>query len=319
MLPGLRVGHWTDADGLTGCTVVLPDAPAVCGVDVRGAAPGTRETDLLRPGHTVERVHGVLLTGGSAFGLAAADGVMRWLEEQGRGFEVGPARVPIVPAAVLFDLAIGSAGARPDAEAGYQACQAARSVEPEEGNVGAGTGATAGKLLGPARAMKTGLGMARVSLSGGFSVAALAVPNPLGDVVDPSTGQILAGCRKPLGKGFHDTNRAMRGTLARTILALASTTLVVVATDARLTKEEAGRLAGLAYIGIARAVRPLTMLDGDLVFALSTGRRSRANLTALGAAAADAVAEAIVRGARAAEPAGGLPSASSYAGQGGDD
>lgn len=307
MIEGLRVGHWTDAEGLTGCTVVLPDEPAVAGVDVGGAAPGTRETDLLRPGRTVERVHGVLLSGGSAFGLAAADGVMRWLEEHGRGFETGVARVPIVPAAVLFDLALGSPVARPGPEAGYQACSSARPGAPAEGNVGAGTGATAGKLLGSAQATKTGLGVASLTVDGGFTVAALAVPNPVGDIVEPSTGEVVAGCRAG------DSGELVLGPLADTILALTTTTLAVVATDARLTKEETNRLAKLAYAGLARAIRPLTAFDGDVIFALSTGRRGRGNLTALGAAAADAVARAIVRGARAAWPAGGLPSASSLA------
>lgn len=309
---GFRVGHWSDLEGLTGCTVILPEEPAVAGVEVRGPAPGTRETELLRPGHIVERVDGVLLTGGSAFGLAAADGVVAWLEEQGRGFDAGVARVPIVPAAVLFDLALGSPGARPDGRAGYQACEAAAADMPAEGNVGAGTGATAGKLLGPRQAMKTGLGVAAVGLAGGFGVTALAVPNPVGDVIDPRSGEILAGCRRPLGRGLLDSNEQVRGKLVGTILALTSTTLAVVMTDARLTKEEANRLASLAAAGVARAIRPLTMFDGDTVFVLATGRRGRANLTALGAAAADAVAQAIVRGAWAAQPAGGLPSASSW-------
>ncbi len=308
-VPNLLVGHDTDLEGATGCTVVLTPQGAPCGVDVRGAAPGSRELALLKPGRLVQAVHAVLLTGGSAFGLAAADGVMRWLEERGHGFDTGVAKVPIVPAAVLFDLAIGNPQARPGPEAGYRACENASRDPVPEGNVGAGTGATVGKLLGPRYAMKGGLGSASVRIGRGVTVGALAAVNALGDVVEPQTGRILAGTRRPVVGNFLDTAKAMRGDLGQTILGMMNTTLVVVATDARLNKAELTILAGMAHDGLARAVRPAhTMLDGDTVFALSTGDR-KANLSAVGAAAADVVAEAIVRAVRTAERLHGVPAA----------
>ena len=308
-VPGIQVGHYTDLEAATGCTVVLTPEGARAGVDVRGAAPGTRETDLLRPGRLVEAVHAILLTGGSAFGLAAAAGVMQWLEERNYGFDTGVARVPIVPAAVLFDLAIGNPNVRPGPEAGYAACEAASADPVPMGNVGAGTGATVGKLLGMRYAMKAGLGSASVRLANGIVVGALAAVNALGDVVDPASGAILAGTRKPVVGGFLDTNAALRGHLGQTVLGLmgGNTTLVVVATNAHLNKAELTTLASMAHDGLARAIRPVhTMLDGDTVFTLSTGDQ-QGNLTAIGAAAVDVVAEAIVQAVKHASPLHGIP------------
>ncbi len=307
-VPGIRVGHATDPVGLTGCTVVLCEQGAVGGVDQRGGAPGTRETDLLRPLHLVQEVHAVLIAGGSAFGLAAADGVVRYLEEVGVGFDARVARVPIVPAAILFDLDLGDPNARPDAEMGYAACQAATGDPVIEGNVGAGTGATVGKILGPGRAMKSGLGSAAVSLGGGLMVGALVAVNPLGDVVDPATGEILAGARQLRSDDLADTLAVMRSLVGKVGLHFASRTVIgVVATNARLTKEEANKVAQMAQDGIARAVRPAhTMFDGDTLFALATGKK-RADVNLLGAYAAETVAEAVARAVRAAEGAGGLP------------
>ena len=309
------MGHATDSQALTGCTVVLCEKGAVAGVDVRGSAPGTRETDLLAPTNLVEKVHAILLTGGSAYGLAAADGVMRWLEKRGVGFPVGVGVVPIVPGAVLFDLALGDPKVRPGAEMGYAACRSASGGPVEEGNVGAGTGATVGKLFGLEWAMKGGLGTASVELGGGAIVAALVAVNAFGDVVDPSSGRILAGARQP-GGGFVNTALALQEMAFKETVPGASevpgtfptnTTISVVATDARLTKAQATKLAQMAHDGLARAVRPAhTLFDGDTIFALSLGEKE-APLNALGAAAAMAVEEAILRGIRAAEGVGGIP------------
>ena len=305
---GIRIGHATDLEGLTGCTVVLCEKGAVGGVDQRGGAPGTRETDLLRPMHLVQEVHAVLLAGGSAYGLAAADGVMRYLEERGVGFDARVAKVPIVPAAILFDLDLGDPQARPDAAMGYVACQAATDDAVAEGNVGAGTGATAGKILGPSRAIKSGLGSATVSLGGGLVVGALVAVNSFGDVVDPATGEILAGARKLRSDEPADTLATMRSFVGKAILRFASSTVIgVVATNGKLTKEEANKVAQMAHDGIARAVRPAhTLFDGDTLFTLATGKK-RADVNLIGAYAAEVVAQAIARAARAAESAGGLP------------
>jgi len=307
-VPGIRVGHTSDPVGLTGCTVVLCESGAVGGVDQRGGAPGTRETDLLRPLHMVQELHAVLLAGGSAYGLAAADGVMRYLEEHGVGFDARVARVPIVPAAILFDLDLGNPQARPDSAMGYGACQIATDGAVAEGNVGAGTGATVGKILGPGRAMKSGLGSAAVSLGGGLIVGALVVANPFGDVVDPQTGAVLAGARKISSDEMADTLNTMRGIVGKTALKFASNTVIgVVATNGTLTKEETNKMAQMAQDGIARAVRPAhTLFDGDTLFALATGEK-RADVNLVGAYAAEVVAEAIARAVRAAEGAGGLP------------
>jgi len=307
-VPGIRVGHATDVNGLTGCTVVLCEKGAVGGVDQRGGAPGTRETDLLRPLHLVQEAHAILLAGGSAFGLAAADGVMRYLEDQGAGFDAGVARVPIVPAAILFDLDLGEARARPDAAMGFAACQVASDGTVDEGNVGAGTGASAGKILGKGRAMKSGLGSAAISLGGGLAVGALVAANPFGDIVDPQTGEILAGARKLTSNEPADTLAVMGGIVGKAALHFASSTVIgVVATNARLSKEEANKVAQMAQDGIARSVRPAhTLFDGDTLFTLATGEKE-GDVNLVGAYAAEVVAQAIVRAARAAERAGGLP------------
>ena len=305
---GLKVGHHTLAARPTGCTVVLCEAGAVCGVDVRGGAPGTRDTELLRPENTVQQVHAVLLTGGSAFGLAAADGVMRWLDERGHGLPVGPARVPIVPAAVLFDLWVGDASIRPDAASGYAACEAASATPPATGSVGAGAGAAVGKLYGIARATKGGIGMASVRV-GGFTVGALVAVNAVGDVLDEH-GRVLAGARSEDGMGFRETSRALlqgQGP-ARLVPAGSATTIGVVATDAALTKPQAAKLAALAHHGLSRAIDPVTPHDGDTLFALATGRAAPvADIGGLGVAAAEAVARAIRQAVRAAVGVPGLP------------
>jgi L-aminopeptidase/D-esterase-like protein len=311
-VPGIEVGHASNAQALTGCTVVLCRAGAVGGASVRGLAPGTRETDLLRPGMLVQRVHGVLLTGGSAFGLAAADGVMRYLEEQGVGYDAGVARVPIVPGAVLFDLALGDARVRPDAAMGYAACQAALVHDMAQGNVGAGTGATVGKLLGMAHAMKAGLGTASVQ-AGKLIVAALVAVNAFGDILDPHTGAIVAGARSPDGRSSVDTARALRSPLVRRVMAFKNTVIGVVATNARLDVAGANQVAAAAHDGLARVVRPAhTLYDGDTLFALATGP-VRASLALVADMAAEAVALAILNGAWAAEGAGGLPAARDWA------
>ncbi len=317
-VPGVQVGHAHDLEALTGCTVVLCPQGAVAGVDQRGGAPGTRETDLLSPFNLVEKVHAVLLTGGSAFGLDAAAGVMRYLEARGIGYPAGVARVPIVPAAVLFDLALGRADVRPDAEMGYRAAAAATEEPVAEGNVGAGAGASVGKVLGMKQAMKAGLGSASLSLGGGVVVGALIAVNAFGDVLDPSSGRILAGARTAQagpfrlgGEGqFADTLQVLRSFVGRQVMRLAArsnTVIGVVATNARLTPAEATRVAMMAQDGLARVVRPAhTLLDGDTLFVLSTGKKT-ADVSTVGAFAAEAVSRAIVRGVRKAAPAGGLP------------
>lgn len=304
---GIKVGHYTDLVNGTGCTVLLcPAEGAVGGVDVRGPAPATRETDLLRPGHLVERVNAILLTGGSAFGLDAASGVMRFLEERDIGFDVGVTHVPIVPAAAIFDLAVGNAGIRPNADAGYQACLAAGSGAVAEGTVGAGTGASVGHVLGILNATKGGVGTASRKLEDGVTVGALVVVNAYGDVIDPHTGQIIAGTRKPEGGWLDSAGALMNGT-GLSAFAREHTTIGVVATDAGLTKEEANLVAMMAHDGLARAIRPVhTLYDGDALFVLSTGDKS-GNLSAIGHAASLVVAEAIVRSVDAAASILGIP------------
>ena len=300
---GIEVGHFTDSRRPTGCTVVLAREGAVAGVDVRGAAPGTRETDLLAPTNLVQEVHGVLLAGGSAFGLDAATGVMRWLEEQGAGLDVRFGRVPIVPGAVLFDLFAGDASIRPDAHAGYEACCAATKRAPAEGNVGAGAGAAVGKVFGIERAMKGGIGSAAVTAHG-VTVGAIVACNAVGDVIDPDTGRLLAGARTVDGSALLDTRRALlEGEAARMVLPGTNTTIGVVATDAPLTKAQASRLATSAHDGLARAINPVhTMSDGDAIFALATGRAPASpGMVVLAAMAAEATARAIVRAIQAAE------------------
>jgi L-aminopeptidase/D-esterase-like protein len=299
-VPGIRVGHATDPVGLTGCTVLLADGGAVAGVDVRGFAPGTRETDLLRPTALVERIDAICLAGGSAFGLAAADGVMRYLAERGIGFDSGARPVPIVPAAILFDLFAGSATAAPGPDDGYAACVAAESGGTLEGRVGAGTGATVGKLAGPDRVSPGGVGSAAVRLADGSIVGALAVTNAVGNVVDRE-GAILAGARDPTG-GFVDAVAMLLGGPPPGPVppAGANTTLAVVATDATLDRAACRRLAMQAQDALALAISPAhTLLDGDTVFALSTGRAGAPDgiggLLALGAAAIEVLRTAIER------------------------
>jgi len=308
---GLRVGHVTDSAGLTGCTVILCDARMTGGVDVRGSATGTREIELLRPTHLIRHVHAIVLSGGSAYGLDAASGAMRWLEERDRGFDIGITRVPIVPAAILMDLGLGDPGARPDARMGYSACDAAGDGEFERGNVGAGTGATVGNLYGMASAMKAGLGTACVGLHGGVKVGAIVAVNALGDVRDPATGKIIAGARDPDGKGFLDTETALAGNLSGTIWTFSNTVIGVVATNARLGKEETNKVAQMASNGIARCIAPAhTSFDGDVVFALSNAESElEAPASAVGSAAARAMLLAIVDSVGSAESAGGLPAA----------
>ena len=309
----IKVGHWTEKRRPTGCTVVLCERGAVCGVDVRGGAPGTRETDLLRPINTVQQVYGIVLSGGSAYGLDTASGVMRYLEEKGIGYKVGPVvTVPIVPAAILIDLAIGDWKIRPTAESGYQACLAATSGKIAEGNVGAGAGATVGKMFGAEFAMKGGLGTASVGAGKtGLTVAALVAVNALGDVCDPKTGAIIAGARAADGKGFRDAMAQIRagyGVLASQGAPM-NTTLGIVATNARLTKDQATKVAQMAHDGFARAINPThTPADGDTIFALATGTlAARVEEGAVGALAADVIAEAIVRAVVQAESIPGYP------------
>ena len=300
---GILVGHFSDTRRPTGCSVVIAPDGAVGGVDVRGAAPGTRETDLLHPSNLVDQVHAVLLAGGSAWGLDAATGVMRWLEEQGIGLSVRYGLVPIVPAAVLFDLPMGDARIRPDAAAGYAACVAASRNAPAEGNVGAGSGALVGKLFGIDRAMKGGIGSAAVTV-GGVTVGALVACNALGDVVDPDNGQVIAGARTEDGRGLLGIRRAiLAGEQPRPLLAGTNTTLAVLATDAVLTKAQAQRLAQAAHDGLARTINPVhTMSDGDTVFALGTGKAgTMPGMMVLSTLAAEVTARAVLRAVRAAQ------------------
>jgi len=299
---GVEVGHFTDPRRPTGCSVVLVRGGAVAGVDVRGAAPGTRETDLLDPCNAVDTVHAILLSGGSAWGLDAAAGVMRWLEGQGIGLQVGTARVPIVPAAVLFDLLVGDDAIRPDAQAGFEACEAASSRPPAQGNVGAGAGAAIGKMFGMDHAMKGGIGSASVTVDG-VTVGALVACNALGDVLDPDTGALIAGARTPDGAGLRDTRRSLlRGEPPQPILAGTNTTIGVIATDTTVTKVQARRLSMAGHDGLARCINPAhTLSDGDTLFALGTGMTKRTpGMTVLSVMAAEAVARATVRAVRAA-------------------
>ncbi len=309
---GLSVGHVTDSVGLTGCTVILCDEAMTGGVDVRGSATGTREIELLRPTHLIQQVHAVLLSGGSAYGLDAAAGVMRYCEERGRGFDIGIATVPIVPAAILMDLGLGDPNARPDAEAGYRACENATAENFDRGCVGAGTGATIGKMHGMAFAMKAGLGTACLDLHNGVKVGAIVAVNALGDVRDPSTGMIIAGARNPDGSGFLDTEKALAGDLSSTIWSFSNTVIGLVVTNARLTKEETNKVAQMASNGIARCITPAhTSFDGDVVFALSRAESGLdAPVSAVGSVAAQAMSLAIVDAVESAESAGGLPAAS---------
>ena len=299
---GIEVGHDTDTRRPTGCSVVIARDGAVGGVDVRGAAPGTRETDLLEPSNLVDKVHAIVLSGGSAWGLDAASGAARWLEEQGVGLAIpGVGRLPLVPAAVLFDLLVGDPHIRPDAEAGYRACAAASTRRPAEGNVGAGTGAVVGKIFGIQRAMRGGIGSASVTV-GDVTVGALVACNALGDVVDPETAQVIAGARTVNGKRLLDTRQALlRGDSPQSILAGSNTTIGVIATNATLTKVQAHRLAVAAHDGLARAINPVhTMSDGDTLFTLATCRVPSPGMLLLATMAAEATARATVRAVLAA-------------------
>ncbi len=305
---GIEVGHFTHADRPTGCTVVLTGSGAIAGVDVRGSAPGTRETDLLDPVNTVQEVHAILLAGGSAFGLDAATGVVRYLAERDIGYAVGPVHVPIVPAAILYDLGIGDPRIFPDAGAGYAACEAAATGRVAEGSVGAGRGATVGKMMGMARAMKGGLGTSSIHVDG-VVVGAIAAVNCAGDVVDPSTGQIVAGARNEDGSSFADMRKVIRSGHRARAREGHNTTLGIVATNARFTKTEMTKVAQMAQDALARTIYPAhTPGDGDIVFALSTGTSdSDANLGTVGALAAEALAEAILRGVKRATSLPGFP------------
>jgi L-aminopeptidase/D-esterase-like protein len=315
---GIEVGHAQDDEALTGCTVILCRRGAVAGVDVRGGAPGTRETDLLNPINLVEKIHAIVLAGGSAFGLDAATGVMRYLEEKKIGFNTGAAKVPIVPSAILYDLNIGRADVRPDAAMGYRAAASASSDAPTEGNAGAGAGASVGKMFGESLSMKSGIGTASMDIGGGVILGGLVAVNAFGDVINPQSGEILAGLRSgklgPLRVGrkgyFADTLAMMKGAMGRGVLGLATrtnTVIGVVATNAKLNKAQATKVAQMAQDGVARAIRPAhTMLDGDVLFALSTGAE-KADVSTIGAFAAEIMAQAILRAVKMASPAGGLP------------
>jgi L-aminopeptidase/D-esterase-like protein len=319
---GIEVGHAQNEEALTGCTVILCRKGAVTGVDVRGGAPGTRETDLLNPINLVEKIHAIVLAGGSAFGLDAASGVMSYLEEKRIGFNTGAARVPIVPSAILYDLNLGRADVRPDSAMGALAAASARDLTasdpPAEGNVGAGTGASVGKMFGMKLAMKSGLGTASMDIGGGVIVGAIVAVNAFGDVTDPKTGEIIAGLRSgkvgPLRIGkkdsFADSLAMMKTPIGRGILRFASrgnTVIGVVATNAKLTKAQATKVAQMAQNGIARTIRPAhTMLDGDVIFALSTGTK-KTDVSTVGAFAAEVMAQAILRAVKTAKAAGGLP------------
>ncbi len=317
-VPGITVGQADDPEALTGCTVILYEKGAVGGVDQRGGAPGTREIDALHPMHLVQKAHAVVLAGGSAFGLDAATGVVKWLEERGVGFAVGSVKVPIVPAAILLDLGIGNPSVRPDAPMGYRACQAASAARPKEGNAGAGMGCTVGKILGLKQAMKGGVGTASVDLGGGAVVGAMVAVNAFGDIVE--NGQIIAGARSaevgPLHLGapgyFADTLLVMKSMVVKALIALApkgNTVIGVVATNARLDKEETNKVAQMAHDGLARVVRPAhTMWDGDTIFALATGEKT-VDVNIVGAYAAEAVAQAILNGIHAAVSVAGCPAA----------
>jgi len=306
-IPGIRVGHVSDFQAITGCTVILCEAGAVGGVDIRGSASGTQETPTLDPLHVDPVAHGILLAGGSAFGLEAASGVRRYLESHGAGVATPAGKVPIVPAAILYDLGIGKANVRPTVAMGEAAAAAATTEAVQEGSVGAGTGATVGKALGMKQAMKGGVGSFTVTLPGGVLVASLFVVNAFGDVRDPATGKIVAGARK--APGSREFANAVEVIKQRTPAPLVrtNTTLGVVATNARLTKVEATKLAQFASLGMARAIYPVnTTNDGDTVFALSLGDR-KADINTLGAAAAEAVTEASLRAVRLVKTLGGGP------------
>jgi L-aminopeptidase/D-esterase-like protein len=312
-VPGVLVGHATEYEALTGCTAIIFEEPAVVGVDVRGSSPGTRETDRLGPHGTVRKTHAILFTGGSAFGLAAAEGVVRYLEESGVGLDIGVARIPLVSAAVLFDLVVGDPAVRPGPEMGYEAASSAKSENFAQGSVGAGTGATVGKVLGLERAMKGGVGSASVRLEGGLVVGALAAVNAFGDIRDPMTGRVIAGPRQDDGT-LGDTVELLPEAVHR-VGWDENTTLGIVATNAALSKQAANKVAQMAHDGLARAVQPVhTTVDGDVAFAASVGEVDAAT-DVVGAWGARIMQEAILRGVRAAKGVPGIPSLSEYGGR----
>jgi L-aminopeptidase/D-esterase-like protein len=304
-IAGIRVGHVSDFDAITGCTAILCERGAVGGVDIRGSASGTEDTPSLDPVHQDETVHGILLAGGSAFGLEAASGVRRYLEHRGAGVKFGGHTIPIVVGAILFDLNIGKGDVRPTMAMGEAAAAAASTEAVAEGCVGAGTGATVGKIRGMRQAMKSGIGSYTVTLPGGVLVSSLVAVNPFGDVRDPATGKIVAGARKSAdSREYLDSDRALRETA---VTGSQNTTLAVVATNAKLTKVQAQKLAQFASLGVARAIYPVnTTFDGDTVFALSVGSVP-GEINALGSAAAEAVAQGILRAVRMAKTMGGVP------------
>ena len=307
-IAGIRVGHASNFDALTGCTAILCESGAVGGVDIRGSASETSSIDTLQPGHITGQVHGIALSGGSAFGLETASGVRRYLEQKGVGFRVGRAVVPIVPGAILFDLDIGKSGVHPTREMGESAAAAATADAVKEGAVGAGTGARVGLIHGLRQAMKSGIGSGLVELKGGVLVAALVAVNAFGDVRDPATGKLIAGARRaPDSMDLADTEAVMKAGGVRAAAEGRNTTLGVVATNARLSKVEATKLAEFGSLGIARTIYPVwTMFDGDVTFGLSIGE-ARADINTLGVAAAEAVAQAVVRAVMSAPTMGGLP------------
>lgn len=313
-IDGILVGHASRRDSLTGCTVILCEAGAVGGIDIRGSATGSTEWQVLAPDHVTDRIHGICLAGGSAFGLEAASGVRNYLARKGVGFATRAGVVPLVPGAILYDLGLAKPGTHPDRDLGEAAAKAATSGPVAEGNAGAGMGASVGKLFGMDRAMKAGVGTAGVELEGpyaGVKVAALAAVNAFGDILDPRTGRILAGARRAADRReFADTAASLMRGAHRAQAARQqgqNTTLAVVATNARLNKVEATKLAQMANAGFARAVSPAwTMFDGDVTFAISLGAQP-CDLAALGSAAALALSEAIARAARLSAPSGGLP------------
>jgi L-aminopeptidase/D-esterase-like protein len=317
-VPGLKVGHHTHTERPTGCTVLICEAGATAGVDVRGSAPGTRETDLLSPINSVQQIQAILLSGGSAFGLDAASGVVRYLEEHNLGFKIGNLGVvPIVPAAILMDLGVGNFKIRPNADSGYKACLAAGTGPVAEGNVGAGAGATIGKMFGPKFAMKSGLGTASIKIGDtGIVVGALVAVNAVGDVVNPETGKVLAGARDEDGKGFRDSMTAMMNGYRVVAQNGANTTIGVVATNAPFTKAQMTKIAQMAHDGYARSINPVhTMADGDTIFSMSTGTATvKADVSAIGAIAATVMARAVVRAAMQATslPELGLPAYRDY-------
>jgi len=310
-ISGLKVGHQTLAARPTGCTVVVAERGAVAGVDVRGAAPGTRETDLLNPLNLVDEVHAIVLSGGSAFGLDAASGVMRYLEERKIGFPTAYGAVPIVPAAILFDLGVGDPKVRPAAECGYAAASSASAGPVEEGNVGAGAGATIGKMMGMERAMKGGIGSASITLPDGLTVAALVAVNAYGDVIDPATGRVVAGVRTEDGRGLADARALLRTGAVQKKPIGENSTIGVVATNAKLTKTQATKVAQMAHDGLARSITPVhSLADGDTLFALAAGTHAGdADVSRIGALAAEVVADAVLRAVRAAKSLPGLPAA----------